>query len=81
VSRELNLIGTTVDDGVYRLEQFLSDALVAGLEEVRVVHGFGTCRLREGVHNYLRSNSVVKRFRLGRMGEDAGGGGATLVYL
>ena len=81
VSRELNLIGTTVDDGVYRLEQFLSDALVAGLEEVRVVHGFGTGRLREGVHNYLRSNSVVKRFRLGRMGEDAGGGGATLVYL
>jgi DNA mismatch repair protein MutS2 len=80
VTSEINLLGLRVDEGVARLDQFLDRAVLAGLSEVRVIHGFGSGRLRAGIHEWLRSNRVVKGFRLG--GEkDPGGAGATLVTL
>lgn len=79
--RELNLIGRTVDEAVAELESFLSRALITGLSEVRIVHGFGTGRLRRGLHDYLRSNQAVQQYRLGELGKDAGGGGVTIVTL
>jgi len=79
--RELNLVGRTVDEAIAELESFLSRALIAGLNEVRVVHGFGTGRLRRGLHDYLRGNQAVQQYRLGELGKDAGGGGVTIVSL
>lgn len=77
---EINLIGRRVDDAIAELDGFLDRALLAGIDEVRVIHGFGTGRLRQGIHDWLRTHRLVKRFRLG--GErDPGGGGATLVTL
>jgi len=78
---ELNLIGRTVDEAVAELESFLSRALITGLNEVRIVHGFGTGRLRRGLHDYLRGNQAVQQYRLGELGKDAGGGGVTIVSL
>jgi len=80
IPSEVNLIGLRVDEAILRLDQFLDRAAMAGLTEVRVVHGFGTGRLRAGIHEWLRTNRLVQRFRLG--GEkDPGGAGATLVTL
>jgi DNA mismatch repair protein MutS2 len=80
VPTEINLLGLRVDEAIACLDQFLDRAVLAGLHEVRVVHGFGTGRLRAGVHEWLRTNRLIKGFRLG--GEkDPGGAGATLVTL
>lgn len=80
VPPEINLIGLRVDEALDRLDRYLDRAALAGLPEVRVIHGFGTGRLRAGIHQWLRTNRQIKGFRLG--GEkDPGGAGVTLVAL
>lgn len=81
IEHELNLIGQRVDDAEPLLQHFLDRAVLGGLTEVRVVHGFGTGRLQEGVHALLRRDARVAGFRIGRGGQDPGGGGATHVRL
>ncbi len=77
VSTEINLLGRTVDEALSELDKYLDDAYLAHLPSVRVVHGKGTGALRNAVHNYLRKNKVVKRYRLGEFGE--GDAGVTIV--
>ncbi len=50
---EVNLIGMRVEEGMEALDKFLDDAIRAGHREVRVIHGFGTGRLRTAVRNLL----------------------------
>src|SRR5690606_34851653 len=52
VSPEVHLRGMTVDEALGALEKYLDDALLAGLDKVRVVHGKGTGALRQAVHGY-----------------------------
>lgn len=81
VKTELNLVGFRVDQALPVLSQFLSDATVAGLDEVRIVHGFGTGRLRDAIHEDLRRSKMVANYRLGIMHEDPGGNGVTIVTV
>ena len=76
---ELMLIGQRVEGALDRLDAYLDDALLAGREEVRVVHGHGTGRLRDAVRQHLRSHPAVASSRPGEEGE--GGNGATVVRL
>jgi DNA mismatch repair protein MutS2 len=80
VQTELKLIGKLVADALPALDQFLNRAAMAALPEVRVIHGFGTGRLRLAVHEFLKQHPLVAGFRLGS-GRDPGRGGATLVAL
>ena len=73
ISPEINLLGSTVDEALSRLDKYLDDAYIAHLPSVRIVHGKGTGALRAAVHQYLKRASYVKSFRLGEQGEgDAG---------
>ena len=76
---ELNVIGQTVLDAVQEVDDFLDRAALAGLEEVRIVHGMGTGRLREGIREHLRGHPHVAAFRGGVYGE--GEGGVTVVTV
>lgn len=76
---ELNLIGMRVEEALNSLDKYLDDVLLVHLKHVRIIHGHGTGALRNAVHNYLRSKSFVKEFRLGIPQE--GGVGATIVKL
>lgn len=77
--REINILGNTVDEAEAKLDVFIEQALRAGLNEIKIVHGKGTGALRNGVHNYLRSNKITNNFRLGANNE--GGNGVTIVIL
>ena len=79
VSSEINVIGQTVDEACFVVDKFLDDAYIAKLQTVRIVHGKGTGKLREGIHNFLRKHPHVKSFRLGTFGE--GEMGVTVVTL
>ena len=79
IKMSLDLRGYNVEDGIREIEQFLDDALLAGLNSVSIIHGHGTGMLRKGVHEYLRQHRNVKSFRLGGQGE--GGVGATIAEL
>jgi DNA mismatch repair protein MutS2 len=79
VDRELLLRRLTVEEALWRLDQYLYDAFMAGLPSVRIVHGKGTGRLRHAVHESLDKHPLVKSYRLGDYGE--GDYGVTVVEL
>jgi DNA mismatch repair protein MutS2 len=79
ISTQVDIRGANVDEAVEILGKFLDDAAIAGLSEVTVIHGKGTGMLRNGVHQYLKSNSHVKSYRLGKYGE--GENGVTVVSM
>ncbi len=78
-SRELNLLGMRVEPALEAVERFLDEAVLADLEEVRIVHGFGTGALQKAVSERLRGHPSVASHRPGGKGE--GGEGATVVTL
>jgi DNA mismatch repair protein MutS2 len=79
VAPELMLIGERAEPALERLDAYLDDALHAGREEVRVVHGHGSGRLRSAVREHLAAHRAVASWRPGEDGE--GGNGATVVRL
>ena len=79
VSPEINVIGQNVDDAIYVIDKYLDNCVISGISPIRIVHGKGTGKLREGVHQYLKKHPHVKSFRLGTFGE--GEMGVTVVEL
>jgi len=79
VDRELRLRHLTVEEALWRLDQYLYDAFMAGLSSVCIVHGKGTGKLRHAVHDSLAKHPLVKSYRLGDYGE--GDYGVTIVEL
>jgi len=76
---EVHLRRLTVDEALLKLDQYLHDAFIAGLYQVRVVHGKGTGTLRQEVHRELARHTLVQSYRPGVYGE--GGAGVTMVEL
>ena len=76
---EINVIGLTVHEALPEVEAFLDAAVISNLEEVRIVHGMGTGKLRAGIHDFLRMNKNVESYRLGKYGE--GDTGVTIVKI
>ncbi len=76
---ELELIGRRVEPALAELDRFLDRALLASLEQVRVVHGHGSGRLRRAVREHLAGHPATASCRPGRAEE--GGDGATVVTL
>ncbi len=76
---EINVIGLTVHEALPDVEAFLDSAVIANLEEVRIVHGVGTGKLRAGIHEMLKTHKNVAEFRYGKYGE--GETGVTIVKI
>jgi DNA mismatch repair protein MutS2 len=79
VSPRLDLHGERVEAALERLNAHLDDALLAGLDEVVIVHGIGTGALRRAVREALAEHPRVRSVRGGR--KDEGGDGATVAEL
>ena len=76
---EVNVIGSTVDEAITRLEKFLDESTVTDLRELRIVHGHGTGQLRRAVAEFLKNHPLVERFETAPQAQ--GGGGATIAFL
>ena len=76
---EINLLGLTVSEALPEVEAFIDAAVISNLEEVRIVHGVGTGKLRAGIHEFLRGHKNVAEYRLGKYGE--GETGVTIVKI
>lgn len=76
---EVHLRRLTVDEALLKLDKYLNDAFMAGLYQVRVIHGKGTGTLRQVVRQVLAKHPLVKSYRPGGYGE--GGAGVTIVEL
>lgn len=77
VKMSLDLRGMRYEDAHIEIDKYLDDALYAGLNQVSIIHGFGTGVIRELVQKTLKNNKNVESFRYGGNGE--GGQGVTVV--
>ncbi|MEN9520792.1 MAG: hypothetical protein RLZZ381_3380 [Cyanobacteriota bacterium] len=73
----LDIRGQRVDNAELEINNAIAKAIEAGV--LWIIHGKGTGRLRQGVHEYLQRHSQVEKFELASQKE--GGAGVTLVYL
>jgi DNA mismatch repair protein MutS2 len=73
----LDVRGSRVANAEPDLERAINAATDAGI--LWIIHGKGTGRLREGVHEFLQRHPQVERFELAPQNE--GGTGVTIAYL
>jgi len=76
---EIHLRRLIVDEALPKLDKYLNDAFMAGLHQIRVIHGKGTGTLRRVIREQLAKHPLVKSYRAGEYGE--GGAGVTIVEL
>ena len=79
VRMECDVRGMALDEALIEVEHYLDEAVMAGMNEVAIVHGKGTGTLRAGIQQHLKHYPHVKSFRLGQYGE--GETGVTIVTL
>jgi len=76
---QLNVVGLTVEDALPKVDKFIDQALLHGLEKVQIIHGVGSGRLRNAIGKFLQEHRGVKHFALGEGMK--GGRGITVVEL
>lgn len=79
ISMDLDLRGQRYEEALDIVDKYLDDAVLAGLQVVRIIHGKGTGALRQGVTEFLRKDSRVAKYQLADVKE--GGAGVTVVEL
>ncbi|KUG03990.1 recombination inhibitory protein mutS2 [hydrocarbon metagenome] len=77
ISKEIDVRGQLAEDAIMEIDKYLADALLVGIDTVRLIHGKGTGALRTAVQKYLKTHPQVKAFRDGLPEE--GGQGVTVV--
>jgi len=76
---EIDLRHLRAEEAMRDLERFVDDAVLAGLDNVRIVHGKGEGILRKATQEFLRRHHSVSGYRDGDATE--GGHGVTIAVL
>ncbi|HLR79118.1 MAG TPA: endonuclease MutS2 [Bacillota bacterium] len=79
VKTELDLRGERFEDALIQLEKYIDDVMLAGYEQVTIIHGKGTGALRKGVQTFAKNHPSISSYRAGKMGE--GGSGVTILQF
>ncbi|WP_448587527.1 endonuclease MutS2 [Thermocrinis sp.] len=74
---EINLIGLSAEEALYRLEMFLKEAKAMGVKSVKVIHGTGT--IKKVLQEFLENSDLAVFYREGYPRE--GGSGVSVVFL
>ena len=72
----LDLHGNTVQEAIRKLEFWLDRAILADLSRLKVIHGFGSGKVQNAVHEYLRSQKAVASFKINQFNS-----GETDIFL
>ena len=73
MASEVDLRGMDSVEAICVLERYLDEAMRSNISPVRIIHGKGTGTLRAAVHQTLKKNKFIKKFRLGMYGEGEDG--------
>ena len=69
----------TCAEAVYNTDIYIDNAAMAGLHEVRIIHGKGSGALRSALREMLKTHPRVISFRTGKYGE--GDDGVTIAEI
>lgn len=78
-SKEINVIGYTVDDALPLIDKTLDRARIKGEISFRIIHGFGTGKLKRAIRAYLKGIPSVKN--ISSADAKLGGDAITVVEL
>jgi DNA mismatch repair protein MutS2 len=79
LASQVDLRGLTAEEAIEALDRFMDGAILAGVPEVRIIHGKGTGVLRQAVRKWLTGRTDIAGQRLGELWE--GGTGVTVAKL
>ena len=79
ISRELDIRGTTAEEGIMELDRFIDSCVLSNIETATIIHGKGTGALRSAIQSHLRTHKNIKSFRNGLYGE--GEMGVTVIEI
>jgi DNA mismatch repair protein MutS2 len=74
--RSIDLHGRNVEETLKEVEAFLNRAIVDEIDELEVIHGVGSGKLKIAIHRYLTSLGDIVHFK-----SDSANPGVTWVYL
>ncbi len=77
--QEVDLRGMTLNEAIPIVDKAIDDAMLAGISQLRLIHGKGTGALRAGLTAYLQNNRFVKKMEMASL--ETGGSGATVIDL
>ena len=77
ISASLDLRGQRYDEAMRNLDKYLDDAMLAGLDQAKIIHGKGTGALIKGVSENLKTDKRIASYRFGD--DKEGGYGVTIV--
>ncbi|MBQ5348480.1 MAG: Smr/MutS family protein, partial [Phascolarctobacterium sp.] len=77
--QEVDLRGMTLNEAIPIVDKAIDDAMLAGISQLRLIHGKGTGALRAGLTAYLHNNRFVKKLEMASL--ETGGSGATVIDL
>lgn len=78
-SLSLDLRGKRYEEVKELMDSYFDQAILANLDTVSIIHGFGTGAIRKAVWEYLKNCPYAKSYRYGQEGE--GLNGVTVVKL
>jgi DNA mismatch repair protein MutS2 len=78
-NHELNIIGRRGEEAMRMMQEFLDEAILLGIKQVRIVHGKGYGILRKLVRTELKGNRFVANYSDEHI--ELGGDGVTIVNL
>jgi DNA mismatch repair protein MutS2 len=76
---EIDIRGKRGDEALDQVQHFIDEAVMAGANNLSILHGKGNGILRQLIRDYLESLNFVKSAKDAR--EDMGGAGITIVKL
>ncbi len=75
--REINVIGYRVADALPLIDKMIDRAMMEGEISLRIIHGYGTGKLRDAIREHLSGFSCVKRLS----GADSRSGGEAITVV
>jgi DNA mismatch repair protein MutS2 len=77
IKTEIDVRGENIEDAIVIIDQYIDQAILANLHQVRIIHGKGTGALRKGLHDHFKQHRQIKHFEFAAYNE--GGNGATVL--
>lgn len=77
LSRQIDIRGNTIEEGISKVDKYLDDCFLSNLKEVTIIHGKGSGLLGGAIQKYLKDNPNINNYRYGSIGE--GDKGVTIV--